>query len=186
MSKLIYITNMSLDGYVEDDAGSYDLGNPDEVFSLITDLLRSAGTYLYGRKMYETMAYWESPQLEGNPSEHREFARIWQAAQKIVFSRAMTERVTRNTRFERDFNAEAIRKIKDEVPDDITIGGSELASRALETDLVDECHLFVYPIVIGGGKPAFHKPIRRRLELVDMRRFSTGVTYLRYRLQCEA
>lgn len=180
MSKLIYITNMSLDGYVEDRTGAFDWVNPDEVFGFITELLRPIGTYLYGRRLYETMACWEAP-VESWPPEHREFARVWQKGEKIVFSRTLTHATTRHTRVERNFDLEAIRTLKRESAHDISIGGAELAGLALEGDLVDECQLFVNPVIVGGGKPAFREASRLRLELLETRRFGTGVIHLHYR-----
>jgi len=182
MSKLIYITNTSLDGYVEDATGAFDWVNPDQVFEFITELLRPIGTYLYGRRLYETMAYWEAP-ANGSPPNHLEFARVWQKAEKIVFSRTLTGTTPRHTRVERDFDLEAIRTLKRESPHDINIGGAELAGLALEADLVDECHLFLHPVIVGGGKPAFRTGLRRKLELLETRRFSTGVIHVRYRLR---
>jgi len=183
MSKLIYITNTSLDGYVEDTTGAFDWGTPDQVFfEFITELLRPIGTYLYGRRLFETMAYWEAP-VESSPPERREFARVWQKADKIVFSRTLTIATTRATRVERDFDVEAIRTLKRESADDISIGGAELAGLALDADLVDECHLFLHPIILGGGKPAFRAGFRRTLELLETRRFGTGVIHVRYRVR---
>ena len=181
MSKLIYITNTSLDGYIEDEAGAFDWDNSDQVFAFITELLRPVGIYLYGRRLYETMAYWDAP-VEGYPPEHRDFARIWQKAKKIVFSRTLTGATTRNTRVERDFDVEAIRKLKRESEHDIIIGGAELAGLAFEADLVDECHLFLNPVIVGGGKPAFRPALRRNLELLETRHFDTGVIHLHYRV----
>jgi dihydrofolate reductase len=181
MSKLIYITNASLDGYVEDEAGAFDWVNPDRVHAFITELLRPIGTYLYGRRLYETMAYWDAP-LDDYPPEHREFARVWQKAEKIVFSRTLTRATTRNTRIEGDFDPDVISQLKRESEHDIEIGGTELAELALQADLVDECHLFLNPIVVGGGKPAFRRGLRRNLELLETRRFDTGVVHLRYRV----
>jgi dihydrofolate reductase len=181
MSKLIYITNTSLDGYVEDETGAFDWVNPDEVHAFITELLRPIGTFLLGRRIYETMAYWNEP-VEGYPPEHCEFARVWQKAEKIVFSRTLTEVTIPNTRVERDFDLEAIRKLKRELEHDITVGGAELAGLALEADLVDECHLFLNPVVVGGGKPAFPAALKRNLELLETRRFGTGVIHLHYRV----
>ena len=180
MSKLIYITNTSLDGYVEDETGAFDWINPDQVHAFITELLQPIGTYLYGRRLYETMAYWDAP-VEGYPPEHRDFARTWQKAEKIVFSRTLTAPATRKTRVERDFNLDAIRKLKRQSEHDINIGGAELAGRALDADLVDECHVFMNPVIVGGGKPAF-RALRRSLELLETRRFSTGVVHMRYRV----
>ena len=182
MSKLIYITNTSLDGYVEDETGAFDWVNPDQVFAFITELVRPIGTYLYGRRLYETMAYWDAP-VEGYPTERRDFAQIWQKAEKIVFSRTLTAATRRNTRVERDFDPDAIRTLKRESAHDIIIGGAELAGLALEADLVDECHLFLHPVIVGGGKPAFRAAFRRKLELIETRRFSTGVIHVRYRIR---
>ena len=182
MSKLIYMTNTSLDGYIEDETGAFDWVNPDPVFAFITELLRPIGTILLGRRLYETMAYWDAP-VESYPPEHRDFARIWQKLEKIVFSRTLTGATTRDTRVERDFDLEAIRKLKRESEHDISIGGAELAGLALEADLVDECHLFLNPVIVGGGKPAFRAALRRNLELLETRRFGTGVIHLRYRIR---
>jgi dihydrofolate reductase len=185
MSKLIYIANASLDGYVEDETGAFDWVNPDRVHEFVTELLRPIGTYLYGRRLYETMAYFDAP-VGGYPPERRDFARVWQKAKKIVFSRTLTGATTRNTRVEQDFGLEAIRKLKRESEHDINIGGAELAGLALEADLVDECHVFLNPVIVGGGKPAFRPGLRRNLELLDTHRFSTGVIHLHYCLHsCE-
>jgi dihydrofolate reductase len=181
MSKLIYITNTSLDGYVEDESGTFDWINPDQVHEFITELVRPIGTYLYGRRLYETMAYWDAP-LEGYPPEHRDFARTWQKAGKVVYSRTLTAATTRDTRVEREFDVEAVRKLKRESEHDITIGGAELAGVALEANLVDECHLFLNPVIVGGGKRAFQGASRRNLELLETRRFSTGVIHVHYRV----
>jgi dihydrofolate reductase len=180
MSKLIYTTSTSLDGYIEDETGAFDWLNPDQVHDFITDLIRPIGTHLYGRRLYETMAYFDAP-VENYPPEHREFARVWQKADKIVFSRTLVGTTAGNTRIERDFDLEAIRRLKRESEHDIIIGGAELAGVALEADLVDECHLFVNPVVVGGGKPAFRAGLRLNLELMETRRFDTGVVHLRYR-----
>ena len=182
MSKLIYITNTSLDGYIEDETGAFDWVNPDQVHAFITELLRPIGTFLYGRRLYETMAYWDAP-VEDYPPEHRDFARTWQKPEKIVFSRTLTGATTRNTRIERDFDLEAIRKLKRESEHDISIGGAEVAGLALEADLVDECHLFLNPMILGGGKPAFRAALLRNLELLETRRFGTGVIHLHYRIR---
>ncbi|HTU69859.1 MAG TPA: dihydrofolate reductase family protein [Candidatus Baltobacteraceae bacterium] len=183
MSKLIYIVNTSLDGYIEDASGSFDWVNPDQVHAFITELLRPMGTYLYGRRLYETMAYWDAPAIEDYPPEHRDFARVWQKAEKVVFSRTLTTAATRNTRIERDFDPEAIRKLKRESEHDINIGGAELAGLALEADLVDECHLFLNPVIVGGGKPAFRPGLRRSLELLETRHFDTGVIHVHHRMR---
>jgi dihydrofolate reductase len=181
MSKLIYMTNTSLDGYVEDATGAFDWVNPEQVFEFITELLRPIGTYLYGRRLYEAMAYWDAP-VEDYPPERRDFAWVWQKAQKVVFSRTLIGATTRNTRVERDFDLEAIRKLKRESEHDISIGGAELAGLALEAGLVDECHLFVNPVIVGGGKPAFRAASRRNLELLEAHPFVTGVIHVHHRL----
>jgi dihydrofolate reductase len=181
MSKLIYITNTSLDGYIEDDTGAFDWLNADQVHQFITDLVRPFGTYLYGRRLYDTMAYWGAP-VESYPPEQRDFAEVWQKHEKIVFSRTLTTATTRHTRIERDFDPEAIRKLKQGSEHDIGIGGAELAGLAIEANLVDECHLFLNPVIVGAGKPAFRPALRRNLELLETRRFDTGVVHLRYRI----
>ncbi len=183
MSKLIYITNASLDGYVEDRTGAFDWVNSDQVHAFITDLVRPIGTYLYGRRLYETMAYFDAAVIESYPPEHRDFARVWQRAGKIVFSRTLTGATTRNTRVEREFDLDAIRKLKRDSEHDINIGGAGLAGIALEADLVDECHLFLHPVIVGGGKPAFRAALRRNLELLETRRFDTGVIHVHYRVR---
>jgi dihydrofolate reductase len=182
MSKLIYITNTSLDGYIEDATGAFDWVNPDEVFEFITELIRPIGTYMYGRRLYETMAYWGAP-VESYPPDHRDFARVWQIAEKIVYSRTLTGATTSNTRVERNFDIEAVRERKRESKHDIGIGGAELAGLALDANLVDECHLFVNPVIVGGGKRAFRAALRRNLELLETRRFSTGVVHVRYAIR---
>src|SRR4051812_13898785 len=178
MSKLIYITNMSLDGYIEDQTGAFDWVNSDQVFDFITELLRPIETHLLGRRLYETMAYWDAP-VENYPPEHRDFARVWQKADKIVFSRTLTGAPTRIARVERNFDPDATRKLKQESEQDIFIGGAELAGLALEADLVDECHLFLHPVIVGDGKRAFRAALRHDLELLETRRFGTGVIHLR-------
>lgn len=182
MSKLIYINNMSLDGYVEDENGAFDWIVSDQVHEFITELVRPMETYLYGRRLYETMAYWDAP-VNSYPPDQRNFAQVWQNAEKIVFSRTLAGATTRNTRVEREFDVEVIRKLKRESEHDINIGGAELAGFALAADLVDECHLFLNPMIVGGGKPAFRDALRRNLELVDTHRFDTGVIHLRYRVR---
>jgi|SRR5579862_1979718 len=180
MAKLLYITNTSLDGYIEDAAGDFSfIRPPDEVLPFITELVRPVGTHLYGRRLYETMAYWEAP-AEGSSPEDLEWAHVWQQAQKIVFSRTLANVTARNTRIERNFDPEMIAKLKRESKPDIIIGGAELAALAIAADLVDECALFVNPSFVGGGKPAFRSGLRRDLELLETRRFDTGVVYVRY------
>ena len=181
MSRLIYVTNASLDGYIEDENGSIDWGDPEGVHDFITELIRPIETHLYGRRLYETMSYWDAP-VESYPAERREFAQVWQKAEKIVFSRTLTAATTRNTRVQREFKPEAIRKLKLESQHDIFIGGADLARQALEADLVDECYLFIHPMILGGGKPAFRPALPRRLELVELGRFGTGAIRLHYRI----
>jgi len=182
MSKLIYITNASLDGYIEDRTGAFDWGHSDQVFDFITELMRPIGTHLLGRRLYETMAYWDGP-LESYPPERRDFARVWQNAGQVVFSRTLTSGPARSGHIERDFDPEAIRKLKRESPHDIFIGGAELASLALEANLVDECQLFLHPVILGGGKPAFRTDPRQHLELLHTRHFDTGTIHLHYRFR---
>ena len=182
MSKLIYITNVSLDGYIEDANGAFDFANPDQVHAFITELIRPIGTHLYGRRLYQTMAYWDG-RVDDYPPGHREFARLWQHAHKIVFSRTLTGATTRNTRLERNFVVDAIRTFKLESTHDVFIGGAELAGVALAAGLVDECHLFLHPVIVGGGKPAFRHGIRQGLDLLETRRFSTGVIHVHYRVR---
>jgi dihydrofolate reductase len=176
------MTNTSLDGYIEDESGAFDWADPDQVFMVITELLRPIGTYLFGRRLYETMSYWDAPTEENPLPERDEFARVWQSAEKIVYSRTLTAPTTCKTRIERDFDPEAIRMLKRDADSDILIGGTAFASVAIEANLVDEVHLFVNPIVIGGGKPAFTAGLRRKLELLDTRRFDTGVIHVHYRI----
>jgi dihydrofolate reductase len=144
--------------------------------------LQPIGTYLYGRRIYETMAYWEEP-IEKYPPEARDFARVWQKTEKIVFSRALSSAPGRNTRVAHDFDAEAIRALKRASNHDLAIAGAQLAGLAFEAKLVDECHLFLHPVVVGGGKPAFPLGVHANLDLVETRRFSTGVVHVHYRVR---
>ena len=183
MSKLVYINSTSLDGYVEDETGAFDWVISDQVHAFITELLQPIRTYLYGRRLYETMAYFGTAAIEGYLPEHRDFARMWQKAEKIVFSRTLTGVTTPNTRVERSFDLEAIRRLKGESEHDISIGGAELAGLALEADLLDECHLFINPVIVGGGKPAFRAALRRSLELLETCGLRTGVVRVHYRIR---
>ncbi|HTU80886.1 MAG TPA: dihydrofolate reductase family protein [Candidatus Acidoferrales bacterium] len=155
--------------------------DPAGVHEFVTDLLKPVGIHLYGRRVYQTMSYWEAP-VESYPPDRAEFARLWQKAAKIVFSRTLTAVTTGNTRLERDFDVAAIRRLKEESQHDIIVGGAELAGAAFENDLVDECHLFINAILVGGGKPAIRAGLRRHLELLATRRFDTGVVHLHYRV----
>ena len=183
MAKLIYSAITSLDGYVEDQDGNFDWSAPDEeVHTLVNDLERPIGTYLYGRRMYETMVYWETAHtLAGQPPVEQDFAEIWQAADKIVYSRTIEKVSSARTRIERDFDPDAIRQMKAAAGRDISVGGPGLAAEAIEAGLVDECHLFLAPIVVGGGNQALPDGARLKLELLDECRFANGVVYLHYR-----
>ena len=185
MAKLIYVANVSVDGYIEDARGVFEWTEPtDEVFSFITDVVRPVGTYLYGRRLYETMAVWETdPTLAAQSELWTDFANVWQAADKIVYSTTLHDVPTANTRLERRFDADAVRDIKASAASDLTVGGAALAAHAFDAGLVDECHLFVCPVVIGAGKPAFRSDARVQLELQGEHRFGSGVVYLRYRTQ---
>jgi dihydrofolate reductase len=183
MAKLIYVTNMSLDGYIEDERGVFDLFRPDdEVFASITELVRSVGTFLYGRRLYETMAVWETDAALAAQSDlMADFASAWRAASKVVYSTTLAEVSTADTRLERHFDATAVQELKAAASSDLTVGGADLAAQALQAGLVDECQLFVWPTVLGGGKPALPTERRMDLELRDERRFGNGVVLLRYR-----
>jgi dihydrofolate reductase len=185
MAKLIYTAIASLDGYVADTNGNFDWAEPDEeVHAFINDLERPVGTYLYGRRMYETMAGWETDATLAAQSElMRDFARIWQAADKIVYSKTLQRASTGRTRIERDFDPETVRRMKASAGSDLTVGGPDLAAQAFEAGLVDECHLFVAPIVVGGGKQSLPDDVRLELELLDERRFGSGMVHLRYRVR---
>ena len=180
MARLIYIAIGSLDGYVEDEQGMFDWANPDEeVHAFVNGLVRSAGTHLYGRRMYETMVWWETGDHAG---VYGEYAEIWRAAEKVVYSRTLQTVSSERTRVEREFDAEAIGRLKETSRSDIAIGGAELAGKAIAEGLVDECHLFLVPVLVGGGKRALPAGVHAELELLDERRFRSGVVYLRYRL----
>ena len=184
MANLIYTANTSLDGYTEDMNGKFDwTDHPDEEgFRLITNLIRADGTHLYGRRMYESMMVWETdPNLAGQSPLMRDFAEVWQAADKIVYSRTLETISTRKTQLERTFDPETIRQLKEAVEHDILIGGPELAAHAFRAGLIDECHLFLIPILVGGGKSALPDNVRLELELLEERRFHNGTVYFRYR-----
>ncbi len=183
MAKLIYSAITSLDGYVADEEGSFDWAAPDEeVHSFVNELERPVGTYLYGRRMYEVMAYWETAQTPGDQSSVvQDFAEIWQAADKIVYSKTLEMVSSARTRIERDFDPEAVRQLKASAGRDITVGGPDLAGQAIKAGLVDEFQLFVSPILVGGGKHSLPHDVHLKLELLDERRFGNGVVYLHYR-----
>jgi dihydrofolate reductase len=183
MAKLIYVTNVSLDGYIEDERGAFDFGPlDDEVFAFTTDVLRSLGTFLYGRRLYESMAVWETDAaLAARSDLMADFASAWQAASKVVYSTTLAGVSTADTRLERHFDPVAVRELKATAGKDLIIGGANLAAQAFKAGLVDECQLLVWPLLIGGGKPGLPTGIRADLELVDERRFGNGVVHLRHR-----
>jgi dihydrofolate reductase len=185
MTKLIYVANVSLDGYIEDAHGSFEWTEPsDEVFTFITDLVRPVGTYLYGRRLYETMAVWETdPALAAESELMVDFANVWQTADKIVYSTTLGVVSTANTRLERRFDPDSVREMKASAATDLTVGGATLAAHAFNAGLVDECQLFMYPVLVGAGKPAFPSDAHVQLELLEEHGFGNGVVYLRYRTQ---
>jgi dihydrofolate reductase len=183
MANLSYSTIMSLDGYIADEDGNFDWAEPDEeVHTFVNDLQRPVGTYLYGRRMYEVMVYWETAHtLADQPRFVQQFAEIWQAADKVVYSKTLETIASARSRIERDFDPEAVRQMKATAGRDITVGGPALAAQAFAAGVVDECHLFIAPIVVGGGKQSLPSNVRQKLELLDERRFGNGMVYLRYR-----
>ena len=183
MAKLIYFTPTSLDGFIADGAGDLDWSAPDEqVMAFINELMRPIGTYLYGRKTYETMAVWQTPEVIPDLTPHmREFAPIWQAAGKVVYSRSLEAVPTPNTRLEREFDFQPVQDLKARSPHDVTVGGPELAAQAIRAGLVDEYHLLVVPAMLGRGRRVFPDNARIELELLDERRVGKGWIYLRYR-----
>ncbi len=185
MAKLIYASNMSLDGWTEDQHGALDWAPPDaEVFVFITDLMRSADTYLYGRRMYEALAVWETdPSLAARSEMMGEYARAWQAADKVVYSSTLTAPVTVKTRLERRFDPVDAQRLKAAANAALVVGGPNLAAQALSAGLVDEIALFVWPVVLGGRNPALPTDTHIDLELIDEHRFSGGVVHLRYRVR---
>jgi dihydrofolate reductase len=182
VAKLIYSAIASLDGYAADEYGRFDWAEPDEeVHTFVNELERPVGTYLYGRRMYEVMLAWETMNLADQPPFIRDFAEIWRAADKIVYSKTLTTVSSARTRIERDFDPEAVRQLKAAAGRDLGVGGPELAAHAFQAGLVDELHLFVAPIVVGGGNQSLPTGVRLKLELLDERRFGNGMVHLRYR-----
>jgi dihydrofolate reductase len=182
MATLLYSAIASLDGYIEDEDGTFGWAEPDEeVHSFVNDLERRVGSYLLGRRMYEVMLAWETLDLADQPRVMRDFAEIWRARDKIVYSRTLRAVSSARTRIERDFDADAVRQLKASAERDLSIGGPELAGHAFEAGLVDECNLFIAPIVVGGGRQAFPDNVWLELELLDERRFGNGMVHLRYR-----
>ena len=181
MARLIYFTIQSLDGYVADEDGNFGWGEPDEeVHTFVNELTRPVGTYLYGRRMYEVLVAWETLQTAGQPPCIRDFAEIWQAADKIVYSRTLETPSSARTRIERDFDPEAVRQMKAQAGRDLAIAGPDLAAQAFRAELIDECQLILAPIVVGGGKQSLPDDVRVTLDLQDERRFGNGMVYLRY------
>jgi dihydrofolate reductase len=184
MARLIYSAITSLDGYVADAEGRFDWAAPDEeVHAFVNDLERPIGTYLYGRKLYETMRYWEAPPDDGESAIADDYAAIWQAADKIVYSRTLTEPTTARTRIEREFDPDAVRALKESAATDITIGGAHLAAEGLRAGVVDEIHLLVNPVLVGGGNASLPDGVRIDLELLDERRFGNGVVHTHHRVR---
>jgi dihydrofolate reductase len=182
MAKLIYSALASLDGYVADKDGKFDWAQPDEeVHAFVNDLDRSVGTFLLGRRMYEVLVYWETIALADQPPYIQDFAAIWRAADKIVYSRTLDEVSSARTRIEREFEREVVQQLKAAAGRDLAVGGPELAAQAFKAGLVDECHLFVAPILVGGGTQSLPDDVRLELELLDERRFRNGMVHLRYR-----
>ena len=184
MAKLVYTAITSLDGYVADEDGKFDWAAPDaEVHAFVNDLERPIGTYLCGRRLYDTMVVWETK--PGGPDEHpvvRDYAEIWRSADKIIYSTTLESVSSARTRIERQFQPDAVRQIKASADRDISVGGAHLAGQAIRAGLVDECHLFVTPVIVGGGTQALPDHVRVGLELLDERRFGNGVVHLHYRV----
>jgi dihydrofolate reductase len=183
MAKLVYSAITSLDGYVADENGNFDWAAPSEqVHAFVNDLERPVGTYLYGRRMYEVMRYWETvPTSDDQPAVTRDYAEIWQAAEKVVYSTTLEEVSSARTRIERSFDPDAVRQLKASAERDISVGGPDLAAQAIKAGLVDEFHLFLTPVLVGGGNHFLPGGVRVNLELKDERRFENGVVHLHYR-----
>jgi dihydrofolate reductase len=180
MAKLIYSALASLDGYVADKDGNFDWAAPDdEVHAFVNELERPVGTYLYGRGMYDVMAVWET--LADQPPVIQDYAAIWRAADKIVYSKTLETASSARTRVERDFDPDAVRQMKAEAGRDLSVGGPGLAAEAIRAGLVDEYHLFLAPVVVGGGKQSLPDNVHLQLELLAERRFGNGTVHLHYR-----
>ncbi len=182
MARLIYSAIASLDGYIADSDGNFDWAAPDEeVHAFVNDLERPIGTYLYGRRMYEVMAVWETmPTDDGQPPVMRDYTQIWRAADKIVYSRTLPAVSSARTRLEHDLDVDAVRQLKASAASDLSVGGAGLAATLIAAGLVDELHLFLTPIVVGGGTAALPDDVRVELELLDEHRFAGGVVHLHY------
>jgi len=180
MAQLIYSAIASLDGFVSDSTGNFDWAAPDEeVLAFVNDIERPIGTYLYGRRMYETMVFWDSAGTDLSPLE-QEFTQLWQAADKIVYSRSLESVSSRRTRLEPDFDADSVRAFMQSQERDVSVGGPALAGEALRAGLVDECQLFLNPVAVGDGNAVLPRGLRIELELLNQHRFANGVVYLRY------
>jgi len=187
MAKLIYSAIASLDGYITDQDGEFDWSAPDdEVHAFVNDLERPVGTYLLGRRMYEVMGVWDTMPVAAPgavPTVEEDFAALWQGADKVVYSRRLDAVPTARTRLEREFDADDVRKLVADADRDVSVGGPKLAASAFAAGLVDEVHLFLGPIIVGGGKPALPDRVRLELVLADERRFENGVVFLRYQVR---
>jgi dihydrofolate reductase len=188
MAKLIYSTQTSLDGYINDAQGKFDWAEPDEeVHTFFNELERPVGTYLYGRRMYEVMRYWQGPDDLEQQSDHiRDYAGIWQAADKVVYSRTLDSASAPRTRIESEFDPAAVRKMKESADADLSVGGPHLAAEALRAGLVDELHQVLYPVIVGGGTAWLPESLRLDLELLDERRFAGGAVHLQYATRSDA
>ena len=182
MANLIYSSIASLDGYVADEQGNFDWAAPDEeVHAFVNELERPVGTYLYGRRMYDVLVAWETMSTEDQPAVIRDYAEIWRAADKIVYSTTLATAASAKTQIERSFDPDAVRQLKTKAERDLSVGGPGLAAQALQAGLVDECHLFVAPVIVGGGTRFLPEGLRLDLELAEERRFGNGTVYLQYR-----
>ena len=180
-ARLTYSALASLDGFVEDERGTFDWAAPDEeVHAFVNELEQPVGTYLYGRRMYETMVFWETVDTVSEPQVMRDFAAIWRAAEKVVYSRTLGGVSSERTRLEREFDPDAVRELVASADRDVAIGGAELAGRAFEAGLIDECQVFIAPVVVGAGKRSLPEGVFARLELLDQQHFESGFAYLRY------
>lgn len=187
MGRLIYTTIASLDGYIADADGNFDWAEPDaEVHAFVNNLERPVGTYLYGRRMYEIMTYWETATAENDPDIHPvelDYANVWRAAEKVVYSTTLDAVSTTRTRLERRFDADAVRALVADSASDVGLGGATLAAEAVRAGLVDEYNVFIYPVLVGGGMPQFPTGVHVDLRLLESRAFESGVTYARYALR---
>jgi dihydrofolate reductase len=183
MARLIYSMLTSLDGYIADEHGNFDWAAPDEeVHAAVNEMAQPVGTFLLGRRMYDVLVAWETMDVAGEPAVIKDFAALWHAADKIVYSRTLETASSARTRIEREFDVAMVRRLKATATRDLSVGGPELASQAFKAGLVDECQLFVMPVLVGGGKRALPDGVRTDLELLDERRFAGGAVHLRYRV----